>query len=85
MPAKSTTRFLAARSGMRLLRAARIWVLLGFQGVTNFRRKGRHPRSVFYGNQKTTSQFQEENILGLKRPDAGPCDTMRIEERECIP
>jgi Protein of unknown function (DUF2442) len=41
MPAKRTMRFLAARSRMNLLRAARIWVLLSFQGVINVRCIGR--------------------------------------------
>src|SRR4051794_17340043 len=37
MPAKRTMRFLAMRSGTRLLCAARSWALVGFQGVGNVR------------------------------------------------
>src|SRR5579859_5508591 len=33
MPAKRTMRFLATRSGTRLLCAARSWCLVGFQGM----------------------------------------------------
>jgi hypothetical protein len=56
MPTKRTMRSLAARSGMSLLRAARIWALLGFQGVINVRCTGRRPRRVFCGKQKTVPE-----------------------------